>query len=347
MKPVFTAYEDLYDSHQAVDAVISMLEDVENHDGVAALGEAFVRGVTHNEEHRHVLAVDGDGLADSPDPAAEAGAHVVGVLAITPGNVAEVAVHPSRRHSGIAIDLFNTAAEDLDLTGAIDVWAHGDLAPAQSFVKALNARRTRELLKMAVDIPRSSTKRQEWLDKGEDGARKIANSGFELLTFPQAQEKYGAEHADEEWVRANNEAFAWHPEQGGWDVDKLHNARETDWFDPEGVIMMWDEAEDRCVGFHWTKMPVAQQEKSEGEREGEVYVVCLADAARGKGLGGPITMVGIEHLLRNGAGQIVLYVEGDNAPAIATYSRLGFDVVHTDVVYRGTIDKKIAERQGN
>ena len=45
----------------------------------------------------------------------------------------------------------------------------------------------------------------------------------------------------------------------------------------------------------------------------------------------------IADLIDGGAQAVDLYVEGDNAPAVATYRKLGFEVVHRDVVYRGIV----------
>ena len=117
----------------------------------------------------------------------------------------------------------------------------------------------------------------------------------------------------------------------------LRTEKDTGWFDPEGVLMLWiDDVSPECVGFHWTKIPLAERENEEGKRVGEVYVVCLADAARGKKLGTRHAS-GDEVAHGSGSGEIELYVEGDNAPAVSTYGKLGFSVVHTDVVYRGQL----------
>ncbi|MBB0992206.1 GNAT family N-acetyltransferase, partial [Dietzia sp. SLG510A3-30A2] len=84
------------------------------------------------------------------------------------------------------------------------------------------------------------------------------------------------------------------------------------------------------AGFHWTKT-VAEPGKPV---EGEVYVVAVDPSDQGRGLGGLLTAVGVEHLEgRAGAESVVLYVEGDNLPAIRTYERLGFAVEHRDVTY--------------
>lgn len=331
-------YTDLPDHAGVVDQVLELLDDVREHDGVEAFSEAFVRGIRQDRGHEHAVAFEGD--------------QVVGVVGIDPDRVVEIAVLPSRRHNGVATKLFDAMARDLGITGCIDVWAHGDGAGAQRFVETLDARRCRELLKMAVKCAPGSERAQSFTKGDEDARKKAEEQGIEVLTYTESVERFGEEATDEEWVRVNNEAFAWHPEQGGLSIEQLHEARDTKWFDPDGVWMLWqfdencsyervgiqvDGGEYRCVGFHWTKIPVSERAKDAGERAGEVYVVCLADEARGRKLGGAITLIGMGSLLRDGAGVIELYVEGDNAPAVATYKRLGFEVVHTDVVYRGQL----------
>ncbi|HIW95088.1 MAG TPA: mycothiol synthase, partial [Candidatus Corynebacterium gallistercoris] len=326
MSITVSAYKDLPDHAGVMEQVQHMLRDVADHDGVAALSEAFVRGLSESSRsHAHVVATDSDG-------------EVVGVLAIDRERVVELAVSPGRRHRGIATSLFEGLATGLGITGAVDVWAHGDGAEAQRFVDSLDARRTRELLKMAVECAPGSARAREFAAEAQEAHQKAQEEGLEVLTYSEAVDKFGKVATDSEWLRVNNEAFAWHPEQGGQSLEQLESARDTEWFNPDGVWMLWqfDEnasservgvecegGEYRCVGFHWTKVPVEERRKDEGERAGEVYVVCLADEARGRKLGGPITLIGMGSLLEQGAGVIELYVEGDNAPAVATYQNLG------------------------
>ncbi len=56
-------------------------------------------------------------------------------------------------------------------------------------------------------------------------------------------------------------------------------------------------------------------------------------AYQGRGLGPALTLAGLQHLRSRGLSTVMLYVDGDNAPAIATYRRLGFERVALDVMY--------------
>jgi len=308
----------------ALQGVTDLLARAAAADGVEALGEAFVRGLTEDRGHRHLIAV-------TPHD------EVLGILAVDEADAdgtAEIAVDPDHRRQGIATALLQALAAASGPDRQINLWSHGDLAGARELAGVRDARIVRELLKMSVDCSDSSDSHRADLLAGRAAAQdRFAEAGLTVLDYPSACDRFGAVAVDEEWVRVNNEAFAWHPEQGGWDVPRLRRERDTVWFDPAGVLMLWDTGDGdapECLGFHWTKRPA-------DDPHGEVYVVCLADAARGRGLGGPLTLLGIGYLIDGGAQAVDLYVEGDNAPAVATYRKLGFEVVHRDVVYRGIV----------
>jgi mycothiol synthase len=84
------------------------------------------------------------------------------------------------------------------------------------------------------------------------------------------------------------------------------------------------------LGFHWTKV-----HRDEDPPYGEVYVVATNPKAAGRGLGTVLTNVGLRHLATQGVDEVILYVDGDNDPAIAVYERQGFTTVRTEVQYRG------------
>jgi mycothiol synthase len=104
------------------------------------------------------------------------------------------------------------------------------------------------------------------------------------------------------------------------DEDNLARRMAEPWFDPSGLLVAEDES--GMLGFHWTKRHDAQH--------GEVYVIGVAPRAQGRGLGRLLTLAGLEHLAGLGLDEVLLYVESDNAPAIALYSRLGFEHADAD-----------------
>ncbi len=133
----------------------------------------------------------------------------------------------------------------------------------------------------------------------------------------------------DEVVRVNAAAFAHHPEQGSMDAANLAERMAEPWFDPAGLLVA-DRRFDRLLGFHWTKQHSPEL--------GEVYVVGIDPAAQGRGLGKLLTLAGLHHLADRGVREVLLYVESDNAPAIAVYSGLGFGhaAADTHVMYRRT-----------
>ncbi|WP_301200193.1 mycothiol synthase, partial [Corynebacterium stationis] len=155
-----------------------------------------------------------------------------------------------------------------------------------------------------------------------------------VANYARSVERFGKEHVEKQWLKSNNQAFSWHPEQGGWDIERLHRGMEPDWFDEEDVIFFWDVPADSAqqlpemAGFHWTKW---HDEVSPGF--GEVYVVGLSDDYRGRRLGGPLLNAGLQRMVEKGATRVILYVEADNEPAVKAYERLGFKIAENHVVY--------------
>lgn len=126
-------------------------------------------------------------------------------------------------------------------------------------------------------------------------------------------------------VAVNKRAFDWHPEQGQLTVADVEETEKESWFDPDGFFLAIDE-NDRTVGYHWTKV--------HGDNTGEVYVVGVDPGAQGGGLGTALTLAGLHHLRTRGVSDTILYVESDNRPAVAVYTRLGFTLAYTNVAYQ-------------
>lgn len=133
---------------------------------------------------------------------------------------------------------------------------------------------------------------------------------------------------DEAWLSVNNRAFVDHREQGGWTLDTFCQRRGEDWFDPAGFRV--HEIDGRMAAFCWTKVHAATDSEPE---IGEIYVIAVDPDFQGLGLGKQLTLAGLEHLSGRGIETALLYVDADNAAAIATYERLGFTVSATNAAF--------------
>ena len=134
---------------------------------------------------------------------------------------------------------------------------------------------------------------------------------------------------DDDFLRVNNRAFYWHPEQGGMTHRDLADRMAEPWFDAEGFRLY--EQDGRLAGFCWTKV-----HPNEAPPGGEIYAIAVDPDFHGQGLGKPVTLAGLDHLADQGLTVGFLYVEADNHPAVATYRGLGFDHRSTNRAYRST-----------
>lgn len=133
--------------------------------------------------------------------------------------------------------------------------------------------------------------------------------------------------ADEDaWLRVNNRAFRWHPEQGGWDRATLGGRQDEPWFDPAGFLL--HEQDGRLAGFCWTKV-----HHHESAPLGEIYVLGVDPDFQGQGLGRELLLRGLEWLAAAGITTAMLYVYSDNLSALRMYEKLGFTLDHVDQGY--------------
>lgn len=132
---------------------------------------------------------------------------------------------------------------------------------------------------------------------------------------------------DAAWLAVNNRAFAWHPDQGGWDEARLAEATAEAWFEPEGFLL--HEIDGEVAGFCWTKHHPDHEPPA-----GEIFVIGVDPRFHGRGLGRALTIAGLDWQWRHHRPPLgMLYVEHDNAPAISLYESLGFTVHHDDVAF--------------
>jgi mycothiol synthase len=134
------------------------------------------------------------------------------------------------------------------------------------------------------------------------------------------------EHA---WLDVNNAAFAWHGEQGGWDLATLQQRQREPWFRADGFLL--HERDGRLAAFCWTKLHTP--DSPDGPLVGEIYVIAVHPDFHGLGLGRALTVAGLRSLHAAGATEGMLYVDATNTSAVRLYDQLGFEVAHTDQAY--------------
>ncbi|WP_407319284.1 mycothiol synthase [Isoptericola halotolerans] len=298
----------------AQDAVRELATAASVHDGVAPLSEQPLLRLgedAHDLTHVRVQTKTGA---------------TTGYLQVDRGGdvaSAELVVHPDHRRTGIGTLLLRTAERDARLPGRsgapgqrgvpLRVWAHGDLPAAQGLAAARGYESVRELLFLAFPLDGS-------VDQAS--AAPVPRPGYRVRPFRPGSD-------DEAWVALNAQAFADHPEQGRLTVHDLHARTAEPWFDADGFLLL-EGPDGRLAGSVWTKVPTDQPD---GVRDGEIYAVGIDPAARGRGLGALLTDAGLHHLATVGCTRAVLYVDGDNAAALATYDRAGFERAAIDVQY--------------
>lgn len=234
-----------------------------------------------------------------------------GGFALLHGEILDLAVHPESRNRGTGTALAKAA---LATTGKVEAWSHGDHPSAGRIAARLGIPKERELRIMsrptATPLP-----------------PVVVPAGVRIRTFTPADEAA--------LLEVNAHAFAHHPEQGHMTHEDFVERTREAWFDPEGLFLAVPEdagpTDPEVLGFHWTKV-----HRDEEPPYGEVYVVATNPKAAGRGLGSVLTNVGLAHLATQGVDDVILYVDGDNDPAIGLYERQGFTTVRTEVQYRGT-----------
>ena len=296
-------------SDQAADPVI----DPEWTTGLPAADLPAVRAL-----FAAVLAHDGIGpaadhhLSPTEDYLAARDEHdtVVGLAWGSAADPAELLVHPDHRRRGIGRSLLTRLRD----RGDQGVWAHGDQPPARALADGAGLTPRREMYQLRRSLP-------------ADAFAVELPEGVRIRTF-----RPGAD--EEQFLGVNSRAFSWHPEQGRLDLAGLTDQMAEDWFDPAGFLLAVDE-HDTVLGFHWTKVHRVDPTPHDGPAVavGEVYVLGVDPRSPIRRLGRPLTVAGLEHLAAQGLPAVLLYVESDNAPALALYRALDFTPWHSDVVY--------------
>ena len=262
-------------------SILALAHTAEEYDGVSPLNEEATLAISHGTG-RHLLAQD-DG-------------HLVGyAYADDADSAAQIVVDPSHRRQGIATHLVAHLAHP-------DLWAFGNVEPAQYFCASQGYTPVRGILMM---------ERQTTVDCGDPDCARIT-------TFVPSDL--------DDLVELNARSFADHPEQGQMTIDDFTARMESDWFDPEGLLIARDE-HGTMIGFHWTKVE---------DGVGEVYVLGVDPHHAGSGLGTRLLDAGLTYLASRNVSTVRLWVDDDNHIAQSLYMKSGFSPIRHDIRYRRT-----------
>ncbi|HEX5493527.1 MAG TPA: mycothiol synthase [Mycobacteriales bacterium] len=296
--------------------VLGLLDAATGTDGVAPVSEHVLLNLRHGGRAHHLLATEASPGTGAPELAGYAHLDTADP---EHGPGAELAVHPAHRRHGVATALLGELeliSDRTDAAGRLRVWAHGEHPGATALARRRGYLAERVLWQMRRSL------------RPDLPALEVP-AGIRIRPFRVGQDERA-------WTEVNNRAFAAHPDQGGWDVDQVRIRQREPWFDPAGFLLAErtgdNGAAGTVVGFHWTKVHPAGPGDGD-EPVGEVYVVGVDPAAQGTGLGRVLTLAGLHHMRAAGLAEVMLYVDGSNAPAVAVYTRLGFTRSRTDVQY--------------
>lgn len=287
------------------DAVLALINTATRHDGLRPLSEHATlhlryggdREVTHLMVWRDAELV-GYAHLDTTDKVA--------------GPSAEIVVAPHLRNHGIGAALTDAALRANALR-PLRLWAHGDSPEAARLAHARGFRRHRSLLQMRRSL--------------------YAPLPRPLLPPDVTVRGFHVGEDESAWLTLNAQAFAALPDQSGWTRADLDARLQESWFDPDGLLVAFDTAGE-LVGTHWTKVHgAADHHDHVHDPIGEVYVLGVADSARGTGLGRALTILGLEHLRERGLDAVMLYVDSSNTAAKKVYEGLGFTTWDADVLY--------------
>lgn len=273
----------------------SLVPATTDEEALIAFLDAFDDGLPPLSEHK-VLRLGGGADAIAAAWADPAGLAVVSVAARHEGDrphwALEVAVRAEARRPDIEREALTLAASTV--SGPHSLWAHrpDQIAAAED----LGYEPVRSVVRMEGPFPEPRP------------------SGWATIETARPED-------DAAIIAVHNRAFAGHREASGFTQRRLDELRAAPWFDPDGVVVARREGE--VVGYCLTKL--------HPDGDGEVYFLAVDPAASGHRVGDSLAAAGYARVLARGAKRAMLWVDGENAKAIALYRRLGLEAAARNV----------------
>ncbi|MGP0031238.1 MAG: mycothiol synthase [Acidimicrobiales bacterium] len=298
-----SAVRDLVARREAADQHPALSEDLR--DGSGRLDLAHYRA-------RALLAEEGGALVGCATLAPGADGFLALHVAVDPGAPSELDVRAALVRAALGQAAPGQAALDQAAPGQaaprVRLWIMQAGPDDDKAVEALGFRPERDLLQMRVPLPLP--------------VDAVA------ATRPVQTRPFQPGRDDDMWLSVNNRAFAGHPEQGNWTLEKLHDRERAEWFDPDGFLVAPAPDGRGLIGSCWTKV-----HRRFAPPLGEIYVISVDPSRHGEGWGRALTVAGLQWLSAQGLRVGMLYTDAANAAAVALYRSLGFSVDHVDRSY--------------
>jgi mycothiol synthase len=287
--------------------VLALIDEAERVDGYRPVSDQFWIDLdaTADGARGHEAPIDGVIrvlIADPPNAIPIA----YGQVARTGGSASiETVIRPDQRDQlGPIMDLIFAAV--MPVTGSCELsWlVYAPTAAHDEVAQHFNLQPRRRLFQMRRPLPTG-------------------------LAFTLVTRAFVPGRDDAAWLRVNQRAFAWNPDQGTWSHETLRSRFNEPWFDASGFLL--HERDGRLAGFCWTKI-------HSDPALGEIYVIAVDPEFHGLGLGRALTLAGLDNLASRGITVGMLFVDADNTAAVSLYGALGFRVHRTDCMYQGQLD---------
>lgn len=270
-----------------------LLADATRVDGHPPFGEHILLTLDgrRQQEHATVVIHGADGLDGC------------GVLSRTPTAwYVDLVTAPDQRGRGVGTQLLAAARDHVVSHGGglLRAWAHSSGAP-----DALAAR-------FGMTVARSVSYQRRSL---ASAPAPSAPPGTWLRTLRPDESAA--------WLDLNNRAFDGHPENGSWTSADMAWRLAASWSDLSRFVVLAEADSDQLLAGVWTKV-------EPGSTEGELYVVAVHPDHAGRGLGRVVVTEALRVLAGRHLDVASLYVDGDNARAVALYAAAGFVEQHVD-----------------
>lgn len=220
---------------------------------------------------------------------------------ITP-RLNDLTVHPAFRRRGHGRRLVAVGLEIARLAGlpALTLYAPMHLAATRAFVHALGFRYHSSLWRFEL---------------APDAAVPPPDFPADVVT-----RSFDPAAPLEPWVALLNEIFADHPTPISFSMETIRAVNALPEFDPDDILLVAPASEpDAPIAFARVEL-----ERHGDELVGDVALIGVRRAWRGRGLGRELLRWSVARLRSTGAGGIVLTVEARNERATRIYRAAGF-----------------------